>query len=34
MPRTRQDDARPVLSYENMMMNELIREYLEVIIAA
>uniref|UniRef100_A0A7S0HX00 LisH domain-containing protein n=1 Tax=Phaeocystis antarctica TaxID=33657 RepID=A0A7S0HX00_9EUKA len=24
-----QDDARPVLSYENMMMNELIREYLE-----
>jgi lisH domain-containing protein FOPNL len=24
-----QDDARPVLSYENMLMNELIREYLE-----
>jgi lisH domain-containing protein FOPNL len=33
MRRTRQDDARPMLSYENMLMNELIREYLEVIIA-
>ena len=31
--RPRQDDARPVLSYENMLMNELIREYLEVVIA-
>ena len=33
MRRPRQDDARPVLSYENMLVNELIREYLEVVIA-